>query len=143
MSLEDAQDLLGKSKQVSLFYIRLTDTSLRTRLEERVDRKWPDLLLSGTSEFASQQSMQTILRAFVWVIGGLAIVIGGVGMLNTQLMAVFERTREIGVLRAMGWTRERLLGMILGESIVVRFAGGCLGFYGAGSCSRDSHKSLC
>jgi ABC-type antimicrobial peptide transport system permease subunit len=127
MRLEDAQDLLGKSSQVSIFYIRLTDTSLRSRLEERVARKWPDLLLSGTSEFANQQSMQTILRAFVWVIGGLAIVIGGVGMLNAQLMAIFERTREIGVLRAMGWKRQQVLGMILGESIVVCLAGGLFG----------------
>ncbi|MCX6065588.1 MAG: ABC transporter permease [Chloroflexi bacterium] len=127
MRLDDAQDLLGKSNQVSLFYIRLTDTSLRSRVEERIAHKWPDLLLSGTSEFANQQSMQTILRAFVWVIGGLAIVIGGVGMLNAQLMAIFERTREIGVLRALGWTRQQVLGMILGESVLVCLAGGLFG----------------
>ncbi len=127
LRLKDAQDLLGKSKQVSLFYIRLADVSLRTRVEERVARKWPDLLLSGTSEFANQQSMQNILRGFVWVIGGLAIIIGGVGMLNAQLMAIFERTREIGVLRATGWRRHQVLGMILGESIVVCIAGGLFG----------------
>jgi ABC-type antimicrobial peptide transport system permease subunit len=127
LRLEDAQDLLGKSKQVSLFYIRLTETNLRDRVEERVARKWPDLLLSGTSEFANQQSMQGILRGFVWVIGGLAIIIGGVGMLNAQLMAIFERTREIGVLRAIGWKRHQVLGMILGESIVVCAAGGLFG----------------
>lgn len=127
MRLEDAQVLLGKSQQVSLFYIRLTDIGLRPRVEQRVARKWPDLLLSGTSEFANQQSMQGILRGFVWVIGGLAIVIGGVGMLNAQLMAVFERTREIGVLRATGWKRSRVLGMILGESMMVCLAGGVMG----------------
>ena len=127
LRLEDAQALLGKNQQVSLYYIRLTDTSLRSRLEERIAHKWPDLLLSGTTEFANQQSMQTILRGFVWVIGGLAIVIGGVGMLNAQLMAIFERTREIGVLRAAGWKRHQILGMILGESLVVCLAGGILG----------------
>ena len=127
MRLEDAQALLGKNNQVSLFYIRLADTSLRARLEDHVARKWPDLLLSGTSEFANQQSMQTIMQAFVWVVGGLAILIGGVGMLNTQLMAIFERTREIGLLRATGWKRHQVLGMILGESLVVCFAGGLLG----------------
>ncbi len=127
LRLHDAQELLGKNNQVSIFYIRLTEPSLRERVEERVARKWPDLLLSGTSEFASQQSMQSILRSFVWVIGGLAIVIGGVGMLNAQLMAVLERTREIGVLRATGWKRHQVLGMILGESIVVCLAGGIFG----------------
>jgi len=127
LRLEDAQDLLGKDLQVSLLYIRLKEPDLRSRLEERVARQWPDLKLSGTSEFANQQSMQTILEAFVWVIGGLAIVIGGVGMLNAQLMAVFERTREIGVLRATGWPRRRVLGMILGESVLVCLTGGVLG----------------
>jgi ABC-type antimicrobial peptide transport system permease subunit len=127
LRLEDAQILLGKSNQVSLFYIRLADPGLRARVEERVARKWPHLLLSGTSEFANQQSMQVILRGFVWVIGGLAIVIGGVGMLNAQLMAILERTREIGVLRALGWKRQQVLGMILGESIMVCLAGGLLG----------------
>jgi ABC-type antimicrobial peptide transport system permease subunit len=127
LRLKDAQELLGKNSQVSIFYIRLTDPSLRERVEDRVARKWPDLLLSGTSEFASQQSMQSILQGFVWIIGGLAIVIGGVGMLNAQLMAVLERTREIGVLRATGWRRHQVLGMILGESIVVCFAGGIFG----------------
>lgn len=127
LRLEDAQALLGKSNQVSLFYIRLVEPGLRTRVEERAARQWPNLLLSGTSEFANQQSMQTILRGFVWVIGGLAIVIGGVGMLNAQLMAIFERTREIGVLRATGWKRQQVLGMILGEALVVCLAGGLFG----------------
>ncbi len=127
LRLEDGQDLLGKERQVSLFYIRLKEPGLRARLEERVARQWPDLKLSGTSEFANKQSMQAMLQAFVWIIGGLAIVIGGVGMLNAQLMAVFERTREIGVLRAMGWKRRRVLGMILGESVLVCLAGGVLG----------------
>jgi len=127
LRMEDAQELLGKERQVSLFYIRLKGPEMRSRLEERVARQWPDLALSGTSEFADKQSMQAILQGFVWVIGGLAIVIGGVGMLNAQLMAVFERTREIGVLRATGWNRRRVLGMILGESVLVCLAGGVLG----------------
>ncbi len=127
LRLEDAQELLGKERQVSLFYIRLKEPALRTRLEERVARQWPDLKLSSTSEFANKQSMQDILRGFVWVIGGLAIVIGGVSMMNAQLMAVFERTREIGVLRAMGWKRSRVLAMILGESVLVCLAGGVIG----------------
>jgi ABC-type antimicrobial peptide transport system permease subunit len=127
LRLEDAQELLGKERQVSLFYIRLKDSGQRARLEERVRRQWPDLKLSGTAEFANKQAMQDILQGFVWVIGGLAIVIGGVGMMNAQLMAVFERTREIGVLRATGWRRGRVLGMILGEAVLVCLAGGVLG----------------
>jgi ABC-type antimicrobial peptide transport system permease subunit len=127
LRLADAQALLGKERQVSLYYIRLKEPSLRARLEERVQRTWPDLALTGTSEFAEKQSMEGMLQAFVWGIGGLAIVIGGIGMMNAQLMSVFERTREIGVLRAVGWSRRRILWMILGESLVVCLSGGLVG----------------
>ncbi|HLF89893.1 MAG TPA: FtsX-like permease family protein [Anaerolineales bacterium] len=127
LELREAQELLGRPRQVSLFYIQLKDPSLSDRLIERASRLWPDYDLSGTSDFANSQIMDDYLRIFVWVIAGLAILIGGVGMMNAQLMAVVERTSEIGVLRAVGWRRWRVLGLILGEAMIVGMAGGVLG----------------
>lgn len=127
MFLEDAQELLGKPRLVSLFYIQLRDPSLGERFITRMERRYPDLLLSGTDEFSDEQAMADYMGAFVWVIGGLAILIGGVGMMNAQLMSIYERTREIGVLRAVGWGSLRVLGMILGESVLVSVLGGVLG----------------
>ncbi|MGB7116511.1 MAG: ABC transporter permease, partial [Anaerolineales bacterium] len=57
----------------------------------------------------------------------LAILIGGVGVLNTMLMAVFERTREIGVLRALGWRRRAILSLILKEALLIGLLGGIAG----------------
>jgi ABC-type antimicrobial peptide transport system permease subunit len=127
ISLRDAQELLGKPRQVSVFYIQLKDPSLRGRLERRVDKLWPDLSLSSTDEFADKQLMGDYIQAFAWGIAGLAILIGGVSMMNAQLMSVMERTREIGVLRATGWSSWRVLMMILSESLLVSFLGGALG----------------
>ncbi|MCK4976695.1 MAG: ABC transporter permease [Anaerolineales bacterium] len=127
MRLADAQEVVGKPRQVGLFYIQLKDPSLSERFVSRVERKWTEISISGIEEFADQQIMQDILEAYVWVIGGLAILIGGVGMMNSQLMAVSERTREIGVLRAVGWSSKRVLGLILGETILVSLAGGLMG----------------
>jgi ABC-type antimicrobial peptide transport system permease subunit len=127
LGLKDAQELLGRPRQVSLYYIRLKDLALRERFLERAGRLWADLSVSGLQEFANKQSMTDMLRGFVWAIGGLAIVIGGVGMMNAQLMSVMERTREIGVLRAVGWSRGRVLRMILMESISVCLLGGLIG----------------
>lgn len=127
LDLTDAQDLLGKPRQVSLYYIRLKDPEVSDRVIKRVERQWPDLALSGIQEYADQQSMSDILRGYVWVIAGLAIIIGGVGMMNAQLMSVMERTREIGVLRAVGWNKRRVLWLILGESLAVSLFGGILG----------------
>ena len=57
----------------------------------------------------------------------LAVFIGAVGMLNTMLMSVLERTREIGVLRSLGWRRRRVLGMVLKESLILGMIGGVCG----------------
>lgn len=127
LTLKDAQELLGKPRQVSLYYIRLKDPALKDRFLARVSRLWDNLEISGAQEYADSQSMGDMLEAFVFAIGGLAIVIGGIGMMNAQLMAVMERTREIGVLRSIGWSRGRVLWMILMESITVCLAGGAVG----------------
>ncbi len=127
LPLRDAQELLGRLRQVSIVYIQLKDASLQDRVQSRVERRWPDLSLSTTDDFADKQMMGDIMKAFVWVIAGLAIVIGGVGMMNAQLMAVVERTHEIGVLRSVGWKRGRIMRMILGESMIVGLIGGIVG----------------
>ena len=44
-----------------------------------------------------------------WATAAVAMILGSVGMLNTMMMSVFERTREIGLLRALGWRRRRVL----------------------------------
>ena len=127
LELAEAQALLGKPRQVSLFYIQLKDPALGPRLTQRIERQWDEVSVSSTSDFNDKQIIDDALRAYVWGIGGLAILIGAVGMMNAQLMAVSERTREIGVLRAVGWSRRRILNLILMESMAVCFIGGLLG----------------
>lgn len=125
--LESAQDLLGMQRKVSLFYIQLKDPELGERLRTRLERRWDNLSVSNTDDFASKQTMVSVLHAYVIGIGGLAILIGGVVMMNTQLMAVMERTREIGLLRSVGWSRWKVMWMILRESLLLSFLGGLLG----------------
>ena len=127
MELAEAQQLLGKTRQVSLYYIKLKDPSMRDQLIERAAKVWPKYILSGTGDFADTQMMGESMNLFVWMIAGLAIILGGIGMMNAQLMSVSDRTREIGVLRAVGWKSRRVLMMILNESIVVCISGGVLG----------------
>jgi putative ABC transport system permease protein len=49
----------------------------------------------------------------------LTLVVGGIVMMNVMLMSVFERTQEIGVLRALGWRKRRILAQVLGESLAL------------------------
>ncbi|HEY74645.1 MAG TPA: ABC transporter permease [Thermoflexia bacterium] len=125
--LEEAQSLLLQPNRVSLLYIRLRAPSDEPRFHARLERHFPDLTISTTTEFADQQQVVKILEGFALSIAGLAVVIGGVGMTNTLFMSVFERTREIGLLRAVGWKRSQVLRLILGESLLLSGLGGLMG----------------
>ncbi len=128
LRFDDAQALLGRPNQVSLIYIRLKDPSLADKnSSQRVERLYPQLSLTTGQALANQNLMSGTLEATVWGVAALAIIIGGVSMMNAQLMAVLERTREIGVLRAVGWKSWRVLLMILGESVLVGLLGGVIG----------------
>lgn len=127
LQMQDAQQIMGKTRQVSLIYVDLKDPSLEERFRERVLRQGIKAMVSSTASFADEQLMTQSLFGFVWAIGGLAILLGGISMMNSQLMSVYERTREIGVLRALGWKRRQVMTMILGESLSVCFMGGLVG----------------
>jgi putative ABC transport system permease protein len=64
----------------------------------------------------------------------LAIIVGGISMMNTMIMSVYERTREIGTLRAVGWRRRRVLSMVLKESLVLSLLGTLAGLVSAIGC---------
>ena len=69
LPLSEAQELLGRPRQVSLFYIRLKDPTLKDRFTTRVERRWPNLSLSGIQEFADSQALKDMLMGYVWAIG--------------------------------------------------------------------------
>jgi len=125
--LEEAQTITVQPHHVSMLYIKLRDPSDEPRLRRRVARQFPNLSVSTTAGFAEQEQMLEILDVGAMAIAGLAILIGGVGMTNTLFMSVFERTREIGLLRSVGWGRRRILFLILGESMTLSLLGGIVG----------------
>lgn len=77
-----------------------------------------------------------ILTLAVGALGGISLVVGGVGILTIMTIAVNERTREIGLLRAIGTTRPQVLGLFLGEAIILSAIGGVAGLVaGAGGAA--------
>jgi len=125
--LEEAQTLALQPHRVSVLYVKLDDPGLADQLQARIERRFNDLSVSASEGFASQEEMFELLDGIAMAVAGLAVVIGGIIMTNTLWMSVFERTREIGVLRSLGWRRRRVLGLILSESIILALLGGLVG----------------
>jgi ABC-type antimicrobial peptide transport system permease subunit len=127
VTLEDAQAMLKRPRQVNVFQVQLKELADPDVVRERIERRFPGLAVTKSGEGATQETMMGMISAFAWGISLLAVIIGGVGMMNTVLMSIFERTREIGLLRALGWRKSRVLRMILMESIGLSLIGGVLG----------------
>src|SRR5262249_11014248 len=70
-------------------------------------------------------------KGMAWVTSAIALLIGFFGMMNTMVMSVHERTREIGILRAVRWRKWRVMKMILLESVVLSVFGAMAGIIGA------------
>ena len=127
VSLSDAQVLLSKPHQVALYTLKLKPGADVEKLRRKIERRIPDVTTSQSDQVANTQETIQMVRGFAWGIAFIAILIGAVGMMNTVLMSVFERTREIGVLRSLGWRKGRVLGLIMGESLALSLIGGLTG----------------
>jgi len=75
--------------------------------------------IANTGDIAKIDQGVQFLDAANIAISVLAVGIGAIGVMNTMIMSVFERTREIGILRAVGWSGRRILRMIITESLVL------------------------
>jgi putative ABC transport system permease protein len=127
VSLSDAQVLFSKPHQVALYTLKLKPGADIEELRRKIERRIPDVTTSQSDQVANTQETIQMVRGFAWGIAFIAILIGAVGMMNTVLMSVFERTREIGVLRSLGWRKGRVLGLIVGESLALSLIGGLIG----------------
>jgi ABC-type antimicrobial peptide transport system permease subunit len=87
-------------------------------------RSFPDAKLQTESQFKhNQEQGLTMLLNLLYVLLSLSIVISLIGIVNTLVLTVFERTRELGMLRAVGMTRRQVRRMIRHESVITALLG--------------------
>ncbi len=127
VTLADAQEIASKQRAVSLFQVGVRRGADIGAVVERIKNVDDGLTVSKSSDYEGSSQWTGYITGFAWALAAIAILVGGLGMMSAMVMSVLERTREIGTLRAMGWSRGRVLRMILGEAVGLSLIGGAIG----------------
>lgn len=136
MPLDQLQQLSSLQGKVSTIHVRLRpapagespDAYLK-RAETQIEAALPGLRAVPAAERAGNNQLVRLAHASAWGTSSIALLIGILGIANTMAMSVFERTREIGILRAMGWKQWQVLVLIELEAVVLGLGGGLLGIF--------------
>lgn len=104
---------------------RITDTLLRTR---KVKEDNADFTVI-TAAYINEQvgNITAALGVFLGGIAAISLLVGSIGIANTMFMSVMERTREVGIMKAVGATKEMIRNIFLIESGIIGIVGGALG----------------
>ncbi len=134
MPLDQLQQLSSLQGKVSTIDVRLrpaprgvTPQQYMKQAQAEIEAAVPGMRAVPAAERASDNQFVKLAHASAWGTSLLALLIGILGIANTMAMSVFERTREIGILRALGWNRWQVLAHIEIEAVILGLGGGVLG----------------
>lgn len=141
LPLDQLQQLSSLQGKVSTIHVRLkpippgeSQDQYMKRAEAQIEAALPGLRAVPAGERATNNQFVRLAHASAWGTSSIALLIGILGIANTMAMSVFERTKEIGILRAIGWRRWHVIALIQLEAVVLGVVGGLLGVllgYGA------------
>jgi putative ABC transport system permease protein len=130
ISLAAAQRLFRREGLVNFLQIKLRPDALGEidAVARRIEELLPGVAAYRSSDFARHTPDIQTLQSLAGAVSLIGLIAGALATMNTMLMSVFERTREIGTLRAVGWSRMRVLRLILAESLALGVLGAVAGF---------------
>lgn len=123
------QDLFAGHNMVTTVYVKVDDPKSTQMVIEALHQKLNTYKIYSMDELASLYSVDNIplLKDFIGVVIGIAVIVGLLVVLLTMYTAVLERTREIGILKALGASPGYIMGMLMRESALLAVAGTIVG----------------
>ena len=129
MSLEAMQKALESEGKCTFIFVKLRNSDQLQEVAKRIDQELPGNTIQPTREvFTSFEKSIPYLGVFLRVLVGLAAVVSSLVVMLAMYTTITERTREIGILKAMGASRGYIVGIIEKEAILISVIGLVAGF---------------
>ena len=133
LRMEDSES--GRKDEVDALYFRLgsTDSSainaeiVRSILNSSHHSAGDFSVIVPAELLAEQKRTEQLFNTVMVAIASISLLVGGIGIMNIMLAAILERTREIGVRRAVGATQRDIVRQFVVEAVLISFAGGLVG----------------
>jgi putative ABC transport system permease protein len=125
VQLATLQEVMTTPGKVSQAFIKLDNPANTFAVIAALKAELPEYKIYSMEELVSQFSIENVpgLKAFIYVIMGLSIVIGFLVVSLTMYTTVLERTREIGILKALGASPGDIMGLLVRETLLLALAG--------------------
>ncbi len=126
--LSTLQGLNRLSGQVSLGFVKVDRGASIPKVRKEIDNQFRQLTtIQSAQDYGRADRNLTLISAANTGGSILAAMIAITGVLNTSLLSFFERMREFGIYRSVGWTRRRVIGLVIGEALLVSMLGAIVG----------------
>jgi putative ABC transport system permease protein len=127
--LDTLQDLTANIGKITMVYVKLDGSSKTNDVIVSLRNKLKDYQIYSMEEYTSLFSVANVpmLKQFIWVVIGLGVLVGFLVVFLSMYTAVLERTREIGVLKALGASPGYVLNVLMRETTLLAVAGSILG----------------
>jgi len=134
LPISHARRMTG-SDRVAAIMVEATDTrsvreacdQINATLARRYGKDPPFMVISSESILKSAETITRIFTVILGGIGGISLLVGGIGVMNIMLVSVTERTREIGIRKAVGAKKGDILRQFLAEAVALCLVGGVIG----------------
>ena len=137
LPLKELQQVMDRKGQVTGYSVILdekmkkADSDLVPNTRAAIEKLDKNISALSTKDHLKSLTEIQLIKKMAWLTAAIALLIGLFGVMNTMVMAVNERTREIGILRAVGWRPRRVMRLVLLEAVVLSVAGALVGMLGS------------
>jgi putative ABC transport system permease protein len=121
-----------KPEPYQIILVKVSDPQYAESVGREIENLFPPYSITVFVPSALMRQVDNILnivQMFLVAIGSISLLVAGVGIMNIMTVAVMERTREIGILKAIGAKSRTVLGMFLAEAVLVGIIGGFIGAF--------------